>query len=99
MVTKKTLKEFKVGSTGGTETETVSNFVYSGNNNTFESKTRFKPSSTLETSYYTRRFWQQSTDGRDEEEGDIDWQITTGSVTGEDQLQLNPKSISDLLVK
>ncbi len=74
----------------------LSNFVYSGNNNTFESKTRFKPSSTLETSYYTRRFWQQNTDGRDEEEGDIDWQITTGSVTGEDQLQLSPKSISDL---
>ena len=74
----------------------LSNFVYSGNNNTFESQTKFKPSTTLETSYFTRRFWQQNTDGRDEEEGDIDWQITTGSVTGEDQISLNPKSISDL---
>ncbi len=73
----------------------LSNFVYSGNNNTFESQTKFKPSSTLETSYYTRRFWQQNTDSRDEEEGDIDWQITTGSVTGEDQLVFTAKSISD----
>ena len=74
----------------------LSNFVASGNNNTFESKTLFKPSSTLETSYYTRRYWQQNTDGRDEEEGDIDWQITTGSVTGQDQILLFPKTISGL---
>ena len=74
----------------------LSNFVYSGNNNTFESQTKFKPSTTLETSYYTRRFWQQNTDARDEEEGDIDWQITKGSVTGEDQIIFSPKSISDL---
>ena len=79
----------------------LSNFVYSGNNNTFESKTKFTVSENAntteiptETKYYTRRFWQQNTDGRDEEEGDIEWQVTESSRGS--NWSLFPKSISGL---
>ena len=72
----------------------LSNFVYSGNNNTFEAKTKFDVSTTAKTEYYTRRFWQQNTDSRDEEEGDITWQHTT--TQNVDYWTLFPKSISQL---
>jgi PKD repeat protein len=72
----------------------LSNFVTSGNNTTFEEKTKFDVSSTSETYYYTRRFWQQNTDGKDEEEGDISWQNTiTPNIN---TWTLFPKSISGL---
>ena len=72
----------------------LANFVTSGNNNTFQEKTKFDVSSTSETFYYTRRFFQQNTDGRDEEEGDISWQNTiTPNVN---YWTLFSKSISDL---
>lgn len=78
----------------------LSNFIYSGNSNTFEAKTKFtvaENSSTgipTETTYYTRRFWQQNTDARDEEEGDINWQLTKSETLN--NWQLFPKTISDL---
>ena len=81
-----------------------SNFVISGNANTFEQKTKFivaknenSDKGPTITTYYTRRFWQQNTDGRDEEEGDITWQKTPISTsTGrKDNWTLYPKSISD----
>jgi len=72
----------------------LSNFVYSGNNTTFQSKTKFNASSTTSTDYYTRRFWQQNTDARDEEEGDITWQHTVSENV--DYWLLFPKSISSL---
>lgn len=79
----------------------MSNFVYSGNNNTFESKTKFTVFENAdtteiptETKYYTRRFWQQNTDSRDEEEGDIDWQVTETARGA--NWSLFPKSISGL---
>ena len=80
----------------------LSNFVISGNKNTFEYKTKFivaENASTgvpTETKYYTRRFWQQSTDFRDEEEGDITWQNTPIKQGTEDSWTLFPKTISDL---
>ena len=72
----------------------LSNFVYSGNNNTFQSQTKFDASSKVTTEYYTRRFWQQNTDARDEEEGDISWQHTKSELV--DYWTLFPKSISGL---
>jgi hypothetical protein len=72
----------------------LSNFVYSGNNNTFQYQTKFDASTTATTEYYTRRFWQQNTDSRDEEEGDITWQHTT--TQNVDYWTLFPKSISQL---
>jgi len=72
----------------------LSNFVYSGNNNTFQSQTKFDASSKVTTEYYTRRFWQQNTDARDEEEGDISWQHTKSELV--DSWTLFPKSISGL---
>jgi len=72
----------------------LGNFVSSGNNNVFEEKTRFQVSSTLETNYYTRRFFQQNTDGRDEEEGDISWQNSISETIN--TWDLFPKSISQL---
>ena len=79
----------------------LANFVTSGDQNTFESKTKFTVAQNAntsgvptETKYYTRRFWQQNTDGRDEEEGDINWQFTsTASVSF---WTLFPKTISEL---
>jgi len=72
----------------------LSNFVTSGNNNTFEEKTKYDGSSNSETFYYTRRFWQQNTDGKDEEEGDITWQnVITPNLN---YWTLSPKSISEL---
>jgi PKD repeat protein len=72
----------------------LSNFVYSGNNNTFQSQTKFDAFSKVTTEYYTRRFWQQNTDARDEEEGDISWQHTKSELV--DSWALFPKSISGL---
>jgi PKD repeat protein len=72
----------------------LSNFITSGNNTTFQEKTKFDNSSVSENFYYTRRFWQQNTDGRDEEEGDISWQNTiTPNIN---TWTLFPKSISGL---
>lgn len=34
------------------------------------------------TYYYSRRFWQQDRDGRNEEESDVHWQKTVGGATG-----------------
>jgi hypothetical protein len=55
-----------------------SNFIIAGDKNSFEYKTKFivaknenSDKGPTITTYYTRRFWQQSTDGRDEEEGDM----------------------------
>jgi PKD repeat protein len=70
----------------------LSNFVTSGNNTTFEEKTKFDVSSVSETFYYTRRFWQQNTDGKDEEEGDISWQNTITPTIN--TWTLFPKTIS-----
>jgi PKD repeat protein len=79
----------------------LANFVISGDLNTFESKTKFTVSENAnttgvptETQYYTRRFWQQNTDGRDEEEGDITWQFTSSATLS--SWTLFPKTISDL---
>ena len=76
----------------------LSNFVIAGNKNTFNLKTKFivaENASTgvpTETEYFTRRFWQQSTDARDEEEGDITWQHTTSATL--DNWTLFPRTIS-----
>jgi len=79
----------------------LANFVIAGNQNTFEAKTKFRVSENAntsgvptETQYYTRRFWQQNTDGRDEEEGDINWQFTSSATLS--SWSLFPKTISDL---
>lgn len=47
------------------------------------------------TTYYTRRFWQQDTDGRLEEESDFHWQVTLGP-TGVPVWAYSPLSISSL---
>ena len=52
--------------------------------------------SGTQTFYYTRRFWQQNTDGRDEEESDIWWQKTTGGVSGIDSYVVQPQTIKNL---
>lgn len=79
----------------------LANFVISGDLNTFEYKTKFTVSENAnttgiptETEYYTRRFWQQNTDNRDEEEGDITWQFTSSATLS--SWTLFPKTISDL---
>ena len=83
----------ELGETKLIRNNSKANFVYSGNNNTFEAKTRFNASSTVTTEYYTRRFWQQNTDARDEEEGDIEWQHTASDTI--DYWSPMPKSISE----
>ena len=79
----------------------LANFVIAGNQNTFEAKTKFRVAENAntsgvptETQYYTRRFWQQNTDGKDEEEGDITWQFTSSATLS--SWSLFPKTISDL---
>ena len=83
----------ELGETKLTRTNSKANFVISGNNNTFEAKTRFNASSKVTTEYFTRRFWQQNTDARDEEEGDIEWQHTQSEIV--DYWTPFPKSIAD----
>ena len=67
--------------------------------NTFNLKTKFivaenaNTGTPTETEYFTRRFWQHSTDGRDEEEGDIEWTHTTSATL--DSWQLSPRTISE----
>lgn len=81
-----------------TRDKSLANFVISGNTNTFNAKTKFIVAENAnigvptETEYFTRRFWQQSTDGRDEEEGDIEWQHTTSATL--DNWELFPRTIS-----
>lgn len=48
------------------------------------------------TYYYTRRFWHLDADGKNEEEGDVNWQMTVGGVTGVTTYTVQPLSISDL---
>ena len=48
------------------------------------------------TNYYTRRFWQQNTDARDEEESDVWWQKTTGGQTEVASYILQPRTIQNL---
>ena len=82
-----------------TRDNSLGNFVIAGNKNTFNLKTKFivaENASTgvpTETEYFTRRFWQQSTDARDEEEGDIEWQHTTSATL--DNWTLFPRTISE----
>ena len=54
------------------------------------------PGSGTQTYYYCRRFWQQNTDGRDEEESDIHWQYTTGGFSGVAFATLFPQTITNL---
>ena len=48
------------------------------------------------TYYYTRRFWHLDADGKNEEEGDVWWQMTVGGVTGTTTYTVQPLSIADL---
>jgi PKD repeat protein len=86
--------QLELGKINLTRNNSLSNFVISGLNNTFESQTKFDASSTTTTEYYTRRFWQQNTDGRDEEEGDLSWQHTKSENV--DYWSAYPKTISSL---
>lgn len=81
-----------------TRDSSEADFVIGGNDHYFERQTKFQVSSTRETTYYTRRFWQQNTDGRNEEEGDINWQMTPISTQygDEESWTLFPKTISQL---
>jgi hypothetical protein len=54
------------------------------------------PVSGTQTLYYCRRFFQQNTDGRDEEESDIHWQYTTGGVSGVAFATLLPQTITNI---
>jgi PKD repeat protein len=82
-----------------TRDNSLGNFVITGNKNTFNLKTKFivaenaNIGTPTETEYFTRRFWQHSTDGRDEEEGDIEWQHTTSATL--DNWTLFPRTISE----
>ena len=49
------------------------------------------------TNYYTRRFWQQNTDARDEEESDVWWQKTTGGKTEVASYSLQARTIQNLV--
>jgi hypothetical protein len=49
------------------------------------------------TYYYSRRFWQQKNDGRDEEESDYRWQKTVGGSTGVTSYSVTPLTIVDLV--
>jgi PKD repeat protein len=79
-----------------TRDSSEADFVIGGNDHYFERQTKFQVSSTRETTYYTRRFWQQNTDGRNEEEGDVNWQMTPISTQygDEESWTLFPKTIS-----
>ena len=81
-----------------TRDSSEADFVIGGNDHYFERQTKFQVSSTRKTTYYTRRFWQQNTDGRNEEEGDINWQMTpiTTQYGEEEVWTLFPKTISQL---
>jgi ERCC4-type nuclease len=89
----------EVGEMKLTRDNSLSNFVIAGNKNTFSLKTKFIVAENAntgvptETEYFTRRFWQQSTDARDEEEGDITWQHTTSATL--DNWTLFPRTISE----
>lgn len=100
-VTKIELKsspDLQLGKMYLSRTNSEADFIIGGNDHYFERQTKFQVSSTRETTYYTRRFWQQNTDGRNEEEGDIDWQMTPISTPygDEESWTLYPKSISQL---
>lgn len=49
------------------------------------------------TFFYSRRFWQQNNDGRNEEESDYRWQETVGGATGVTSYSVTALSIVDLV--
>lgn len=61
-----------------------SNLIYSSYNHSEERITASIAAENVDTTgvptvtkYYARRFWQQNSDGRDEEESDVEWSVTT----------------------
>ena len=63
-----------------------SNLIYSSYNHTEERATASIVAENIDTTeiptvtrFYARRFWQQNSDGRDEEESDVEWNVTTAA--------------------
>ena len=87
-----------IGTTTLKYTNSDSTFVYSGVNHRVERITKAQVAEVgTTTTYYTRRFWQQDRDGRNEEEGDLWWQKTVG--TGDPPVvsySIDPVTIAEL---
>jgi len=77
---------------------TTQNFVFSSKNHQVERITKSVVSeSGTTTTFYCRRFWQQDSVARTEEESDVHWQVTVGGATGVTTTTILGRTIADLV--
>ncbi len=77
---------------------TTQNFVYPSRNYSVERITKSVVSeSGTTTTFYARRFWQQDSTHRTEEESDVHWQVTVGGATGVTTTTILGRTIKNLV--
>ena len=77
---------------------TTQNFVYTSRDYGVERITKAVVSEAdTTTTFYARRFWQQDTVARTEEESDVHWQVTVGGATGVTTTTILGRTIANLV--
>jgi hypothetical protein len=90
-----TLNSMNLSRTGYTTTQ---NFVYTSRDYSVERITKSVVSeSGTTTTFYARRFWQQDSTARTEEESDVHWQVTVGGATGVTTTTILGRTIKNLV--
>jgi hypothetical protein len=90
-----TLNSMTLTRTGVTTTQ---NFVYPSRDYSVERITKAVVSEAdTTTTFYCRRFWQQDSTHRTEEESDVHWQVTVGGATGVTTTTILGRTIKNLV--
>ena len=77
---------------------TTQNFIYPAKEYSVERMTKAVVSeSGTTTTFYSRRYWQQDTVDRTEEEADVHWQVTVGGVSGVTTTTIFGRTIANLV--
>ena len=77
---------------------TTQNFVYPSRDYSVERITKSVVSEAdTTTTFYCRRFWQQDSTARTEEESDVHWQVTVGGATGVTTTTIFGRTIANLV--
>lgn len=77
---------------------TTQNFIYPAQEYSVERMTKAVVSASgTTTTFYSRRYWQQDTVDRTEEEADVHWQVTVGGVSGVTTTTIFGQTIANLV--
>jgi hypothetical protein len=78
--------------------DTTQNFVYTSRDYSVERITKSVVSEAdTTTTFYCRRFWQQDSVARTEEESDVHWEVTVGGATGVTTTSILGRTIANLV--